>query len=142
MREAVSQLYANVFSFLREAMIWYTAKRQKRLVKSFDQDFYSKFSDLLEKINRTAREIHIRGNIGHHAKATDTMHTTRNMDEKLDRIMSTQEEERRRFQEFQISQTFLYTPAFLSSSSTVPGFTSELCSYYFFNKSNHFSQTN
>ena len=127
MQEAVSQLYASVFLFLREAMFWYTSKRQKRLLKSFDENFYDKFSGLLEKIYNKAQEIHIRGNIGHHAKVTDIIHTTSNMDEKLDRIMITQEEERRRFQEFQISQAFFSTPAFLPSSSTIPGFRSKPC---------------
>jgi len=132
MQEAVSQLYACVFYFLREAMLWYTAKRHKRFIKSFDQNFYDTFSDLVEKINKSAQEIHVRGNIGHHAKVTDIIHTTRNMDEKLDRLLISQEEERRRFQEFQMPQNLFFSQTFMpSQSNTLLGKKILIITHYF-----------
>jgi hypothetical protein len=95
MREAVSQIYATIFCFLREAMGWYKAKRLNRLVKSFDQNLYEKFSDILDKIKQRAEQIHKRGIIAHHAKTTDIMYETRNMNEKLDRLIITHEEDRK-----------------------------------------------
>ena len=121
MRELVSHLYAGVFHFLRESMLWYKAKRLKRLGKSFDQNFYDKFSDSLDNINKRAEQIHIRGNIGHHAKATDIIHTTRNIDEKLDRIITTQEEDRRIFQGLQSFYSPSYISALPLSKMTIEG---------------------
>ena len=139
MQEAVSQLYDGVFIFLREAMLWYTAKRLQRLKKSFDQNFYDNFSDSLDKIKQKADQIHIRGTIGHHAKATDIIHTTRNIDEKLDRLIITQEENRRSFRQLEISQARFDTQALSSSQKTIKRcteFTSELIRLTHLNKIN------
>jgi hypothetical protein len=118
MREVVRQLYATVFVFLRESMLWYKATRLQRLGKSFDQNFYDKFSDLLDNIKQRAEKIHIRGNIGHHAKTTDIIHMTRNMNKKLDRILITQEEDRRNIRELQVSQAPFYAASFPSDQKT------------------------
>lgn len=104
MREAVSQLYATVFSFLREAMGWYKAKRLNRLVKSFDQNLYERFSVILDKINQKAEQIHKRGIIAHHAKTTDIMYETRDLNEKLDRLITTHEEDRKNLRGFVMSE--------------------------------------
>jgi hypothetical protein len=112
MREAVRQLYATVFLFLRESMLWYKATRLQRLGKSFDQNFYNKFSDLLDNIKQRAEKIHTRGIVGHHAKTTDIIHMTENMNEKLDRILITQEEDRRNYRELQASQAPFYAASF------------------------------
>jgi hypothetical protein len=111
MREAVCQLYATVFHFLRESMLWYKATRLQRLGKSFDQSFYDKFSDLLDNIKQRAEKIHLRGNVGHHAKTTDIIYMTRNMDKKLDRILITQED-RRNTRELQVSQAPFYAASY------------------------------
>lgn len=127
MRDTVSQMYASVFRFLRESMQWYRAKRLKRLGKSFDQNFYDKFSDMLDKINLKADQIQIRGNIGHHAKTTDILYTTKQVNEKLDRIMAAQEEDRRSQREPQIYRDSFYTSGLPSSQTTCTEFTSESC---------------
>jgi hypothetical protein len=108
MREAVSQLYAGVFHFLREAMLWYKAKRLSRLVKSFDQNLYDKFSGILDKIRQRADQIHKRGIIAHYAKTTDIIHTTKYIDEKLDHLIQKNEEDRRHFRELHMSQATHY----------------------------------
>lgn len=123
MREAVRQLYASVFLFLRESMLWYKATRLQRLGKSFDQNFYDKFSDLLDNIKQRAEKIHIRGNVGHHAKTTDIIHITRNMNKKLDRILITQEEDRRNSREPQASQAPFYAASFPWDQKTREGCT-------------------
>jgi hypothetical protein len=104
MRDAVGQLYATVFQFLREAMLWYRAKRFSRLVKSFDQNLYDKFSDILDKIKQRADQIHMRGIIAHHAKTTDIIYTTNVIDRKLDHLIQKNEEDRRKFSELHMSQ--------------------------------------
>jgi hypothetical protein len=103
MREAVQQLYAAVFHFLQEAMLWYKAKKLSRLVKSFDQNLYDNFSDTLDKIKQKADHIHQRGLIAHHAKTTDIIYTTKYIDEKLDHLIQKNEEERN-FRELHMSQ--------------------------------------
>jgi hypothetical protein len=123
MREAVRQLYATVFLFLRESMLWFKATRLQRLGKSFDQNFYDKFSDLLDNIKQRAEKIHTRGNVGHHAKTTDIIHITRNMNKKLDRILITQEEDRRNFRELQESQAPFYAASFPWDQKTREGYT-------------------
>jgi pterin-4a-carbinolamine dehydratase len=123
----VSQMYASVFRFLRESMQWYRAKRLKRLAKSFDQNFYDKFSDMLDEINMRADQIHVRGNIGHHAKTTDILYTTKQVNEKLDRIMATQEEGRRSHRESQICRASFCISALPSPETTYAEFTSESC---------------
>jgi hypothetical protein len=129
MQDAVSHLYESVFIFLREAMLWYKGRRLQRLRKSFDQNFYNHFSYLLDKIKQRADWIHTRGDIGHHAKATDTIRIIRSLDQKLDRIIITQEEDRKSFQELQLSRSISSGIAISSSQTAMEGdseFASEL----------------
>jgi glutamyl-tRNA reductase len=104
MREAVSQLYAAIFHFLREAMLWYKAKRLSRLVKSFDQNLYDKVSDIIDQIKQRADQIHKRGIIAHHAKTTDNIYTTKHIDKKLDHLIQNNKEDRKIFRELHMSQ--------------------------------------
>ncbi len=130
MEDAVGRLYESVFIFLREAMLWYKGRRLHRLRKSFDHNFYDHFSHLLDKIKQKADLIHIRGDIGHHAKTTDTIRITRSLDQKLDRIITTQEEDRKIFQDSQLSR-FAATGIAVSSSQTAREGHSEFASELF-----------
>jgi hypothetical protein len=130
MHDAVSQLYNSVFIFLREAMLWYKVKRLQRFRKSFDQNFYDHFSYLLDKIKQRANRIHIMGTIGHHAKTTDTIHITRSLGQKLDHIITTQEDERRNLRELQLFRTTAPSLAVHSSQTTMESY-SEIASKLF-----------
>lgn len=72
MQELIRGLYASVFSFLRKALGWYEEKRSKRLLNSFNENFYEAFSDIIEEIRRIGRLIHTKGIIANHAETRDT----------------------------------------------------------------------
>ena len=71
MQNLIKRLYAAVFSFLRQALGWYEDKRRKRLLNSFNENFYGRFSDIMEEIRRIGTVIHKRGMIGNHAETRD-----------------------------------------------------------------------
>jgi len=72
MQGLIRRLYASVFSFLRQALGWYEDKRRKRLLNSFNENFYESFSDTIEEIRRIGRLIHTKGMIANHAETRDT----------------------------------------------------------------------
>jgi hypothetical protein len=71
MRDLVCRLYTGVFIFLREAMRWYEEKRAKRLLQSFNQDFYAKFSETLTEIRRIEKLIYAKAQNASHAEIRD-----------------------------------------------------------------------
>ncbi|KAI2776154.1 hypothetical protein F4815DRAFT_485338 [Daldinia loculata] len=50
MLELVADFYAHVFIFLSDTMDWITEKRRKRLLDSFNENFYKKFENQVETI--------------------------------------------------------------------------------------------
>jgi hypothetical protein len=88
MKALVYRLYTVVFTFLREALRWYGDKKRKRLINSFNQDFYEKFSDTLEEIRRIERLIHTRGLIASHAELRDSHAEIRNTQRSIRKILS------------------------------------------------------
>ena len=72
MQVLIRRLYASVFSFLRQALGWYEDKRRKRLLNSFNENFYESFSDTIDEIRRIGRLIHTKGMIANHAETRDT----------------------------------------------------------------------
>jgi hypothetical protein len=71
MQGLIRKLYASVFSFLRQALRWYEDKRRKRLLYSFNENFYEAFSDTIEEIRQIGRLIHTKGMIANHAETRD-----------------------------------------------------------------------
>jgi hypothetical protein len=71
MRDLVRRLYTSVFIFLREAMRWYEEKRAKRLLHSFNQDFYGKFLATLVEIRRIKELIYAKAQNASHAEIRD-----------------------------------------------------------------------
>jgi hypothetical protein len=71
MQGLIRRLYASLFSFLRKALGWYKDKRRKRLLNSFNENFYEAFSDTIEDIRRIGRLIHTKGMIANHAETRD-----------------------------------------------------------------------
>jgi hypothetical protein len=71
MQGLIRRLYASLFSFLRKALGWYEDKRRKRLLNSFNENFYEAFSDTIEDIRRIGRLIHTKGMIANHAETRD-----------------------------------------------------------------------
>jgi hypothetical protein len=71
MQGLIQSLYASIFSFLRKALGWYEDKRRKRLLHSFNENFYDVFSDSIEEIRRIGRLIHTKGMIANHAETRD-----------------------------------------------------------------------
>jgi hypothetical protein len=71
MQSLIRRLYASVFGFLRKALGWYEDKRKKRLLNSFNENFYETFSDTVEEIRRIGRLISSKGMIANHAENRD-----------------------------------------------------------------------
>jgi hypothetical protein len=88
MKALVYRLYTVVFTFLREALRWYGDKKRKRLLNSFNQDFYEKFSDTLEEIRRIEKLIHTRGLIASHAELRDSHAEIKNTQRSIRKILS------------------------------------------------------
>lgn len=72
MQGLIRRLYASIFGFLRQALGWYEDKRKKRLLNSFNENFYGSFSEAIEEIRRIGRLIHKKGMIANHAETRDT----------------------------------------------------------------------
>jgi hypothetical protein len=71
MQGLIRSLYSSIFSFLRKALGWYEDKRRKRLLHSFNENFYNVFSDSIDEIRRIGRLIHTKGMIANHAETRD-----------------------------------------------------------------------
>jgi hypothetical protein len=85
MQALIKKLYASVFSFLRQALAWYEDKRRKRLLNSFNENFYGTFSDMIEEIRRIGRLIHMKAMIANHAE-------TRDVREMVEEVLNEQKE--------------------------------------------------
>jgi hypothetical protein len=71
MQELIRGLYVSVFTFLQKALGWYEEKRRKRLLNSFNENFYDAFSDSVEEVRRIGKLIHMKGMIANHAETRD-----------------------------------------------------------------------
>lgn len=85
MQDLIQSLYTSMFGFLRKALGWYEDKRRKRLLNSFNENFYDAFSYSIEEIRRIGRLIHTKGMIANHAE-------TRDMRTMIENIASEQKE--------------------------------------------------
>lgn len=72
MELAIANLYANIFMFLRRAMIWYLKKRRYGILAAAQQDFYSDFELQLAKIRKVAEGIHRLAQLGLFAESRVT----------------------------------------------------------------------
>ncbi|KAI1383575.1 uncharacterized protein F4822DRAFT_81891 [Hypoxylon trugodes] len=68
MMELVADFYAHVFVFLSDTMDWITEKRRKRLLDSFNENFYKKFENQIETIRRKSDMIRNLANQSSHAE--------------------------------------------------------------------------
>ncbi|KAI1644423.1 uncharacterized protein F4817DRAFT_346889 [Daldinia loculata] len=57
MLELVADFYAHVFIFLSDTMDWISEKRRKRLLDSFNENFYKKFENQVETIRHKSDMI-------------------------------------------------------------------------------------
>jgi hypothetical protein len=57
MEAFIENLYANIFIFLREAMLWYQRKSRARSLLSFKEDFYDDFELKISKIRAIAASV-------------------------------------------------------------------------------------
>lgn len=56
-QELTMNLYANIFSYLNNALDWYLAKPWKRAVRSFKEDLYEEFQEQISTICKIAQNI-------------------------------------------------------------------------------------
>lgn len=56
-QELTMDLYANIFSYLSNALDWYLTRFWKRALKSFKEDLYEEFKDQISNICRIAQNI-------------------------------------------------------------------------------------
>lgn len=82
-RALVQQLYAKVFSFLRQALTWYEVKRWKRLLRSFNDKYYDPFSATLADMKKITLRINTSADIAHHAETRDTRLLVEGVQEQL-----------------------------------------------------------
>ncbi|RDW84885.1 hypothetical protein BP6252_02475 [Coleophoma cylindrospora] len=83
MRTLVQQLYAKVFSFLKGALAWYELKRWKRLLNSFNDNYYGTFSSILNDMKEIANRIKTSADTAHHAETRDTRLLVEELQEQL-----------------------------------------------------------
>lgn len=57
MQKAVADLYAHIFLFLTDTLGWYMAKRRKRLLDSFNENFMREFESEIENIQHKSEII-------------------------------------------------------------------------------------
>ncbi|OTB06590.1 hypothetical protein M426DRAFT_72113 [Hypoxylon sp. CI-4A] len=57
MMELVADFYAHIFVFLSDTMDWISEKRRRRLLDSFNENFYQKFESQVETISRKSDTI-------------------------------------------------------------------------------------
>lgn len=57
MQRAIADLYAHVFLFLNDTMAWYTKKRRRRLLDSFNEKFMHEFEAEIDNIVRKSDRI-------------------------------------------------------------------------------------
>jgi hypothetical protein len=88
MKALIYRLYTAVFTFLREAVRWYGDKKRKRLLNSFNQNFYERFSDTLKEIRQIEKLIHARALIASHAELRDSHAEIRNTQRSIRKILS------------------------------------------------------
>ena len=53
----IANLYTHIFYFLRSAIEWYTTRSSKRLLSSFNEDFYKAFEDQIGNIKQISISI-------------------------------------------------------------------------------------
>lgn len=71
MTRLVSELYANIFHFLRTAMEWYQSKSHRKLLDSLASDRPQQFSTQLDQIKRLSNNIVKVGNLATKAMTKD-----------------------------------------------------------------------
>ncbi|CAJ2501363.1 Uu.00g042160.m01.CDS01 [Anthostomella pinea] len=57
MMKLIADFYAHIFVFLSDVMDWIAEKRRRRLLDSFNENFYQKFEDKIETIKRKSEMI-------------------------------------------------------------------------------------
>lgn len=57
MQAAVVDLYAHIFLFLTDTMVWYTKKRWKRTLDSFNENLSETFEDEIQNIKHKSKAI-------------------------------------------------------------------------------------
>ena len=68
MQYSVADLYAHIFLFLRDTLVWYTQRSIRRVVSSPQEDFYEHFEDRVSNIKSTSLGI---GRKAQHASQTE-----------------------------------------------------------------------
>ncbi|KAL6721677.1 hypothetical protein ACLMJK_000781 [Lecanora helva] len=53
----VADLYAHIFLFLRDTLAWYTKKSIRRVLASFNEDFYEQFEDQISNIRSISLRV-------------------------------------------------------------------------------------
>ena len=61
MKEAVSNIYLDVFYFLNSALQWFSSGSWRKVMNSLNEDFYDTFSEQLQKIKRKSELLLQRG---------------------------------------------------------------------------------
>ncbi|KAI0514732.1 hypothetical protein F5B22DRAFT_610538 [Xylaria bambusicola] len=57
MKELIADLYAHIFIFLSDVMVWITEKKRRRLLDSFNEKFIQKFEKQLSMIKQKSERI-------------------------------------------------------------------------------------
>ncbi|PVH75852.1 hypothetical protein DL98DRAFT_643162 [Cadophora sp. DSE1049] len=63
MEAFIERLYANIFIFLRDAMLWYQRKSRARSLLSFKEDFYDDFETKISEIRAIAASMSQRASV-------------------------------------------------------------------------------
>lgn len=87
MQQAIANLYAHIFLFLKEVIDWYTKKSRSRLLASFREDFYEHFEDHLRAIREISWSVNREAQASHFAEGRYTRLMVEDLAQKLSAII-------------------------------------------------------
>ena len=108
MRQAIGVLYSHIFHFFKSAMEWYQSRSMKKVLNSFNENFYDKFEEQITKIKSLSDWIQKKGNLKSRAELRDLRLVVDQMAEHNAKAWASYQEEKQKNEDWQkIGQTML-----------------------------------
>ena len=88
MRQAIGTLYSHIFHFFKSAMEWYQSKSLKKVLNSFNENFYDKFDEQITKIKSISDWLQKKGNLKSRAELRDLRLVVEQMAEQNTKVLA------------------------------------------------------
>ena len=100
-QHGVADLYAHIFLFLRDALSWYTKRSIRRMLSSFNEDFYEHFEDQIDNVKRISLAINRKAQHSSHSELRYTRLLVEDLkkDQRLGLVKEEREAAERRYQD-------------------------------------------